>query len=80
MIFFPLSFRESGREEGRGRERERKKKKRWKTETSTGCLLHAPYRGWSRNPGMYPDQESNQDLSVHGRTLNPLSHTGWAKK
>ena len=42
-------------ERGEGKEKERER------ETSIcGCLSHTPYRDLARNPGMYPDWESNQ--------------------
>ena len=44
-------------------------------ETSIGCLLHLPGMGTGPNPGMCPDQESDQDPSVWGTMPNQLSHT-----
>lgn len=43
------------RKEGR-----RGEKHLYEREISIGCLLHAAYLGSSCNPGMCPDQESNQ--------------------
>ena len=46
-------FLERGRERGR-------EMSRCERETSISCLSHVPDRNQTRNPGMRPDQESNQ--------------------
>ena len=52
-------------------------------ETSFGCLLYTLGPGiipsqtgdQACNPGLRPDQESNQQPFGHGMTLQPISHT-----